>query len=72
MTAAKFEPASTRCRNNLKTVGNLTARNLLQYFDGKEMYALRIDQSRPESIAKMFRYNFFSSVHMMPFSKCAS
>ena len=36
MTAAKFELAFTRCRNNLKTVGNLPVKSSLQDFDAKE------------------------------------
>ena len=38
MTVAKFELAFTRCRENLKTVGNLTLKNLMQDFDATEMY----------------------------------
>ena len=34
----KFELAFTRCRNNLKTVRNLTVRNSLQDFDAIEKY----------------------------------
>ena len=38
MTAAKFELAFTRCRNNLKTVRDLIVRNSLQDFDAIERY----------------------------------
>ena len=38
MTASKFEPAFTRCRNNLKTVRDLTVKNSLQDFDITEAY----------------------------------
>ena len=33
----KFELAFTRCRNNLKTVGNLPVKSSLQDFDAKEV-----------------------------------
>ena len=35
---AKFELAFTRCRNNLKTVGNLPVKSSLKDFDAKEVY----------------------------------
>ena len=38
MTKAELELAFIRCRNNLKTVGNLTVKDSLQNFDAKEMY----------------------------------
>ena len=45
--------AFTRCRNNLKTVGNLTIRNSLQDFDAKKCsYTLTINQSRFISVEK--------------------
>ena len=38
MTVAEFELAFTRCRNNSKTVGNLTVRNSLRDVDAIERY----------------------------------
>ena len=38
MTVAEFELAFKRCRNNLKTVGNLAVRKSLQDFDAIERY----------------------------------
>ena len=35
---SKIELDFTRCRNNLKKVGNLVVKNSLQDFDAKEMY----------------------------------
>ena len=37
VTVAKFELAFTRCRNDLKTVGNLPVKSSLQDFDVKEV-----------------------------------
>ena len=37
VTVAKFQLAFTRCRKNLKTVGNLMVRNSPQDLDAKEM-----------------------------------
>ena len=53
VTVAKFYLAFTRCRNNLKTVGNLPVKSSLQDFDAKEVCLhLRIDQSRSKSVEK--------------------
>ena len=38
VTVAKFELAFTRCRNNLKTVGNLSVKSSLQDIYAEEMY----------------------------------
>ena len=47
VTVAEFELAFTRCRNNMKTVRNLTVRNSLQDFDAIERYLnpKSVDQS---------------------------
>ena len=71
VTVAKFELAFTRCRNNLKTVGNLPVESSLQDFDAKEVcLRLRIDQSRSKSVEK-FSVSSFTSVRRISFPKCS-
>ena len=61
-------------RNNLKTVGNMTATNCCRHHKNlilqKCSYALRIDQLRLENVENV-PFSSFSSVHTMSFSKCA-
>ena len=72
MTVAKFELVFARYRNNLQMVGNLTVTNSLQDLMAKNCtYSLRFDQSRSK-VSKNVRFSSFSSVHLMPFSKCAA
>ena len=60
VTVAKFELAFTRCRNNWKTVGNLTAKNSLQDFDAKEMYLQPKNRSATShKRRKMFCFHHF-------------
>ena len=60
VTVAKFELAFTRCRNSLKTVGNLTAKNSLQDFDTKEMYLHPKSRSGSfQKRRKMFCFHHF-------------
>ena len=71
MTAAKFELAFTRCRKNLKTVGNLAVKDSLQDSNTKEMNLhLRVDQSRPKSVKECSVF-ITSSVQTMQFPKFA-
>ena len=52
VTVAEFELAFTRCRNNLKTVRDLTVRDSLQDFDAIERYLnpKSVDQSCSKSV----------------------
>ena len=60
VTVAKFELASTRCRNNLKTVGNLMVKNFLQDFDAKEMYLHSKNRSAAfQKYRKIFYFHHF-------------
>ena len=71
VTVAKFELSFTRCRNNLKTVGDLTAKTRWKTLMPKKCsYTLRTDQFRCKSVEKYAAFTI-SSVHAMPFSKCA-
>ena len=68
---AKFELELTRCRNNLKTVGNMTVKTLCKtLMPRKCIYILRIDHSLPKA-QKNVLFTPFSSIHTMPFPKCA-
>ena len=60
MTVAKFELTLTRCRNNVRTVGNVTIKNSLQHFDARERYLQ--PKNRPVSFQnrrKMFCAHYF-------------
>ena len=53
VTVAKFEPAFTRYRNNLKTIKNLTLKLRCKALMQKKCTCtLRIDQSRSNSVEK--------------------
>ena len=64
VTVAKFELAFTRCRNDLKTVGNLPVKISLQGFDAKEVCLN--PKNRSVSFQKRLKMFYF-----MPFPKCA-
>ena len=64
VTVAIFELAFTRCRNDLKTVGNLPVKSSLQDFDAKEVCLN--PKNRSVSFQKLLKMFYF-----MPFSKCA-
>ena len=66
MTAAKFVLAFTQCRNDLKTVGNLMVKNLLQDFDAKEVYLH--PKNRSASFQKLLE--MFCFHHFQLFTKC--
>ena len=76
--ATCFQTAFTRCRNNLKTVRDLTVRNSLQDFEAIERY-LHPKASKTvlfskfssfyDAVSKMCRLEF--SFQNLPFSKCA-
>ena len=64
VTVAKFELAFTRCRKNLKMIGNLTVKNSLLEIAATEMY----HHSKNRSVAfqkcrKMFHFVIFKSSH---------
>ena len=77
VTVAKFQPAFTRCRNNVKTVGNLTVKNSLQNVDAKEVYLHPENRSvsLKKSLVKKASTNvLFSSFQVFTrrlFQKCA-
>ena len=68
VTVVKFRLAFTQCRNNLKTVGNLTVKD----FDAEEVYICvpRTDQFCSK-LSKNVLFSLFPSVHTMPFPKFA-
>ena len=60
VTVAKFELTFTRCRNNLKTVGNLPVKSSLQDFDAKEVYLNPKNRSVSfQKRLKMFYFHHF-------------
>ena len=65
-TVAKFEPAFTRCRNNLKTVGNSPVKSSLQDFDAKEVYLN--PKNRSVSFQKRLKMSYFH--HFKVFTRC--
>ena len=62
---AKFELAFTRCRNNLKTVGNLPVESSLQDFDAKEVYL----NHNNRSVSFKKRRKIFCFHHLQVFSE---
>ena len=66
VTVAKFELAFTRCRNNLKTVGNLPVKSSLQDFDAKEVCLN--PKSRSVSFKKRLKMFYFH--HFKVFTRC--
>ena len=66
VTVAKFELAFTRCRSNLKMIGNLTAKNSLQDFDAKEMCL----HSKNQSVAFQKHRKMFCCHHFRVFTRC--
>ena len=66
MTVAEFELAFTRCRNNLKTVGNLTVRNSLRDFDAIERYL----HPKCRSVLFQKRQKLFYFHHFRVFKRC--
>ena len=62
----KFELAFTRCRNNLKMIGNLTVKSSLQDFDAKEMYL----HSKNRSVAFQKHRKMFCFHHFRVFTRC--
>ena len=66
VTVAKFELAFTRCRNNLKTVGNLMVKSSLQDFDAKEMY----ERPNNRSFSLQKRRKMFCFHHFRVFTRC--
>ena len=70
VTVAKFELAFTRCRNNLKTVGNLPVKSSLQDFDAKEVCLNPKNRLVPKASENVL-FSSLLSVHTMPFPKCA-
>ena len=65
MTVAKFELVSTRCQNNLKTVGSSTVKNSLQDFDVKEMYL----HPKNRSVSFQKRLKMFCFHHFQVFTR---
>ena len=66
VTVAKFKLAFAPCQNNLKTLENLKVINLLQGFDGKEIYLhLRNRSVSFQKRQKMLRFH-----HFRLFSQC--
>ena len=60
VTVAKFELAFTRCRNNLKTVGDLMVENSLQGFDAEEAYIHPRNRSVSfKNLCEMFCFDHF-------------
>ena len=66
VTVAKFELAFTRCRNNLKTVGNLPVKSSLQHFDAKEAYL----HPKNRSVSFQKRLKMFYFHHFQVFTRC--
>ena len=66
MTVAEFELAFTRCRKNLKTVGNLTVRNSLQDSDNIERYL----HPKYRSVLFQNRRKMFYFHHLQMFTRC--
>ena len=66
MTVAKFELAFTRCRNNLKTVGNLPVKSSLQDFDAKEVCL----NPKNRSVSFNKRLKMFYLHHFKVFTRC--
>ena len=66
VTVAKFELAFTRCRNNLKTVRNLSVKSSLQDFDAKEVYLNPKNYS--VSFQKRLKMLYFH--HFKVFTRC--
>ena len=66
MMVAKFELACTQCRNNLKTVGDLTIRKPLQNFDAKEMFV----HPKNRSVSFQNCRQLFSFHHFRVFTRC--
>ena len=66
MTVAKFEPAFTRCWNNLRMIGNLTVKNSLQDFDAKEMYL----HTKNRSVTFQKSRKMFCFYHFRVFTRC--
>ena len=71
LTVAKFDLASTLCRNNLKTLGNMTVKTLCKTLMPKKcIYILRIDHSHSKSVEKCSVYIILEFSHDAV-SKCA-
>ena len=70
VTVAKFELAFTRCRNNLKMIGNLTVRNSLQDFDVKEMFLLPKNRSFSFQVSKNVVYVILECSHSAAVKMC--
>ena len=66
MTVAKFELAFTRCRNNLKKVGNSTVKNSLQDVDVNEMYL----HPKNRSVSFQKRLKMFCFHYFQVFTRC--
>ena len=66
MTVAEFELAFTRCRNNLKTVRDLTVRNSLQDFDAIGRYL----HLRCQSVLFHKRRELFYFQSFQVFTRC--
>ena len=64
VTVAKFELTFTRCRKNLKTVGNLMVKSRCRtLMTKKSTYTLRIDQSQSKSVEKCSVYIIVECSH---------
>ena len=71
VTVPKFELAFTRCRNDLKTAGNLTVIVSLQDFDAIERYLHPKCRSVLfQKASKIVLFSSFSSVYTMLFPMC--
>ena len=66
VTAAKFELAFTRCRNNLKTVRNLPVKSSLQDFDANEVNL----NPKNRSVSFQKRLKMFYFHHFKVFTRC--
>ena len=62
----KLKTAFTRCRNNLKTVGNSTVKNSLQDFDVKEIYLY----PKNRSVSFQKRLKMFCFHNFKVFTRC--
>ena len=69
VTAAKFEPAFTRLRKNLKTAGNLTVGNSVQSFNAREIY---LHPPKNRSVLFQKRRRMFCSHHFRVFTRTVS
>ena len=66
VTVVEFELAFTRCRNNLKTVRDLTVRNFLQDFDAIERYL----HPKCQSVLFQKRRKLFYFQNFHVFTRC--